>query len=429
LDRPRWSFWLPATVAIIVLSFVAATGFGQWRLRTLDHAVVEIADVTAPSIEHLATARGEIRTLQALVREGVATSDAIAYSRRTLDESINAYLVLPVSPGEQDLWRDLFRAKSGFDHALSRGADVSAHAAELSGAITRAIAFNGKRSHDLAVEIQRARHAAFYAAIGMDIVCTVIAFAAVALLRRMARAHQALDEQHRRLQEERASELEQFAGRVAHDILSPLGTVGFSLELAGKAEDRNERARFIERGTASLYRCKRLVDGLLRFARAGAKPEPGARADVAEVMTDMASELQPAATAAGTKLVMQAGTVPAVACDPGVLTSLVANLARNALKYIGDGPVKRVEARALDRGESVRVEVEDTGPGLPPDVEHRVFDAYARSRSAIQPGIGLGLATVKRLAESHGGSVGVRSVPGKGCTFWFELPKAAPAAS
>jgi hypothetical protein len=135
------------------------------------------------------------------------------------------------------------------------------------------------------------------------------------------------------------------------------------------------------------------------------------------------------AAAAGAELTMTQRRPFAVRCNTGVLTSLIANLTRNALKYIGDGPVRRVEVDVFERGERVRFEVRDTGPGLPPDVENRVFDAHARARNATQPGLGLGLATVKRLAEAHGGSVGVTSVLGRGCTFWFELPSARRTAT
>src|SRR5262249_17914349 len=113
-----------------------------------------------------------------------------------------------------------------------------------------------------------------------------------------------------------------------------------------------------------------------------------------------------------------------VACSPGVLTSMMGNLTRNAIKYIGQAPIRRVNVRVKDQGIFVRVEVDDTGPGLAPGVEAAVFDPYVRSAGTLQPGIGLGLATVKRLAEGHGGRVGVSSRAGEGCLFWFELPKA-----
>ena len=114
------------------------------------------------------------------------------------------------------------------------------------------------------------------------------------------------------------------------------------------------------------------------------------------------------------------------ACSPGILGSLVSNLVHNAIKYLGDRSERRITVRVLERGAMVRFEVEDTGPGLPPDLERTVFDAYVRARGTLLPGFGLGLATVKKAAEAHGGRVGVRSVVGRGCLFWFELPLAAP---
>jgi signal transduction histidine kinase len=70
------------------------------------------------------------------------------------------------------------------------------------------------------------------------------------------------------------------------------------------------------------------------------------------------------------------------------------------------------------------VEVEDTGPGLEPAEEAVVFEPLVRAARPDVPGIGLGLATVRRLATAHRGSTGVRSRPGEGSLFWFELPKA-----
>jgi signal transduction histidine kinase len=116
----------------------------------------------------------------------------------------------------------------------------------------------------------------------------------------------------------------------------------------------------------------------------------------------------------------------AVRCSAGVLTSLVSNLVRNALKYMADSAVRRVTLSLADRGERWRIVVRDTGPGIPESKRDVLFEPYVRGESG-EPGIGLGLATVKRLAEAHRGSVGVESEPGAGSAFWFELPKAAGA--
>jgi signal transduction histidine kinase len=98
------------------------------------------------------------------------------------------------------------------------------------------------------------------------------------------------------------------------------------------------------------------------------------------------------------------------------------NLLNNALKHMGDvdepGVEVSIERTAADR---VRVDVHDNGKGLAPALEPSIFEPYVRGNTSA-PGLGLGLATVKRVVEGHGGHVGVRSIPGHGCTFLFELP-------
>lgn len=445
----RWNHWPAVIFVVIVSSFLVATAVVQWRISALEDAVANIANTTTPSVEHLAAARAETRSLRILLRERVVPMEdvgrdasAVEHARRTLERAIKEYLVLPVAPQERELWQELFKAQNALDDAVARfelevddGDDVAARAtlhtnvpaaaARLDDAITRALEFNTERSRDLTNEIQLLRVRALSIAVGLDVLCTGIAIAGALLLRRIVHDHESLLERHLRSQEERASELEQFAGRVAHDILSPLSTVGFALQLAAQPGRELEQAQFTQRGLAALQRVKTIVSGLLDFARAGARPEADVRTSVADVLRDLAAELVPTASAAGVELTIDQQGDCEVNCNAGVLTSLVANLTRNAIKYIGHGPVRRVDLRVVDRGACVRVEVRDTGPGLPPDVEHRVFDAHARARNATQPGIGLGLATVKRLAEAHGGSVGVSSILGQGCTFWFELPTAS----
>jgi signal transduction histidine kinase len=107
-----------------------------------------------------------------------------------------------------------------------------------------------------------------------------------------------------------------------------------------------------------------------------------------------------------------------------MLTVVLSNLIRNAIHYAREGPREhRVLVRATSAPPGVRFEVDDTGPGLEPGTEARIFEPFVRLGDG-GGGIGLGLATVKRLVAAHGGRVGVRSSPGRGCCFWFELPAA-----
>ena len=99
----------------------------------------------------------------------------------------------------------------------------------------------------------------------------------------------------------------------------------------------------------------------------------------------------------------------------------------NAIKHmgeVGDRPQRSVRVSTAVAGPRVRFEVTDTGPGLPAALVPVAFDPYVRGAGSRAPGLGLGLATVRRLVEGHDGRYGVRSELGVGSTFWFELPAA-----
>jgi len=107
-----------------------------------------------------------------------------------------------------------------------------------------------------------------------------------------------------------------------------------------------------------------------------------------------------------------------------VLASVLGNLVRNAVKY-GEPDDCRIEVRASVRdNDTMRIEVVDSGPGIPADMLDTIFLPYVRGPTAGRQGLGLGLATVKRLVDAHGGSVSVHSEIGCGSTFAFELPLA-----
>jgi signal transduction histidine kinase len=242
------------------------------------------------------------------------------------------------------------------------------------------------------------------------------------------RRYTRLLESQRQLLERRAEELELFADRIAHDVLGPLTGLSAFVSILDRRlpeAEKNNLRKAMELARNGLMRSNKLVNDLLEFARAGAGPGDGASAEVTEVLGSVSQELQSLAHESGVELRIELPQEScAVFCRPGVLMSLIENLVRNAIKYTADSPVRRVTVRAQLKRSSVRVEVLDTGPGLPPGAEALIFEPFVRTLSAEgKPGIGLGLATVKRLATAHEGSVGVESRPGLGCLFWFELPR------
>lgn len=133
--------------------------------------------------------------------------------------------------------------------------------------------------------------------------------------------------------------------------------------------------------------------------------------------------MRPAAEQAGIELRVDEIAPARACCSEGVLTSLVSNLAQKAVKYMGDAAARVVTFRANADDRFVHVEVEDSGPGIAPELVGDIFLPYVRGPTNGKEGLGLGLATVKRLCETHGGRVGVRSVVGRGSIFWVELPR------
>jgi signal transduction histidine kinase len=228
---------------------------------------------------------------------------------------------------------------------------------------------------------------------------------------------------HRFLQA-RADELEAFSATVAHDLLSPLASLGIAMPVIQyRHPDDAETQRLTSRALSSVKRVHALVDGLLDYARAGGI-WTGTRAEVRQVLGDVVGDLSEQAAAARVEIVVERAD-GAAACSPAVLSSILSNLVSNALKYLGDAEDRRVRVRAAPRGNRLRVEVEDAGPGVPLGLVDAVFEPYVRVPGSGKPGFGLGLATVKRLVAAHNGDVGVCRGERAGSIFWFELPLVA----
>jgi signal transduction histidine kinase len=174
----------------------------------------------------------------------------------------------------------------------------------------------------------------------------------------------------------------------------------------------------------------KIVDGMLEFARSGANPTAGARSDLHAILDEVLEELRSAIEATGIEIEVALFPPTQLACTPAALTSVLSNLLGNAVKYSAGGTARppRISVFVKDQGDAVRIEIADTGPGLPPGAERIIFEPFRRLSGHDQPGIGLGLATVKKLVEAYKGRVGAISTQGCGSVFWVELLKLPPPA-
>jgi signal transduction histidine kinase len=303
---------------------------------------------------------------------------------------------------------------------------------KLVDASLRAIEFHARTSHRVAGEIRDARRHTVHLTSALMPLCTGLAVAGIFLVMRQSRRHRAVVDAYTRFQEARANELEQFAGRVAHDIRNPLSAVQMTAELALSSTADTAIKGSLARILRSLARANAITSALLEFARSGAQPDPGARTDPAEVLRDISGAISTEAEQLHVDFRIEAVPPVLVACSTGVYLSLIGNFLRNAMKHMGDSTTRRIVVRVRDEGTCVRTEVTDTGPGIAAQSLPSLFDPYFRgAHDRGTEGLGLGLATVKKLAEGHHGCVGVASEPGTGSTFWFTLPRAGspPTAS
>jgi signal transduction histidine kinase len=224
--------------------------------------------------------------------------------------------------------------------------------------------------------------------------------------------------------EERVTELDAFAGQVSHDLRSPLQTIQLAVgSIERKAQDPSLQ-RLAARASSGVTRIDGLIRDLLQFARSGAAAQRTARADVDAVVREVHEDFHPVAARAGVTLKVAVAPLVHVRMAAVALKTVLANLVENAIKYRRpDGG--RVEVSVTTDADRVVLAVKDDGVGIPPAIAPRLFDPFFRG-SKRPDSYGLGLATVKRLVESHQGTIAVESEEGRGSTFSVTLRRAEP---
>jgi signal transduction histidine kinase len=235
---------------------------------------------------------------------------------------------------------------------------------------------------------------------------------------------------HPHLDEKRA----QFIAVVSHELRTPLTSiVSFSELLRGEAEGLSEDGvRFLEIIERNADRLFALIDDLLMLNRleAGGLPLELSDCSISALAAEAVRNAQPLAAKVGVTIHLDARDGPSTAADPRRLLQVFDNLISNAVKFSNSGGLVLVVARCARS--TWRVDVSDTGIGIPPDEAAKLFGAFVRgsnARIAGLPGTGLGLWIVKALVEMHGGDVKVESVLNEGTKFSVFLPVQAPVGA
>ena len=235
----------------------------------------------------------------------------------------------------------------------------------------------------------------------------------------------------------RADQLkDEFIALVSHDLRTPLtsiiGYVELALDEDGSAPLDDERRRYIQVVARSSDRLLRLVDDLLLAARlqSGRFMLTVDDADLEAVASEALDEMHARADRRGISLFLACDGPTRIKCDRRRVLQLLDNLISNAVKFTPEGG--RVELRVERTLTGAAIEIHDTGVGLAPGDEERIFDRFYRAASAVAdqvPGTGLGLFIARAIAERHGGTLVARRREGGGSIFRLDLPAQAIATT
>lgn len=225
---------------------------------------------------------------------------------------------------------------------------------------------------------------------------------------------------------------QEFISNVSHEIQSPLTSIGgFAKALRDHDPDPEDRRRYLDIIVTETDRLSRLSDNLLKLtALEGEQPPLEARRyRLDRQVRRIILAAEPLWSGRGLR--MDADLEPAaVVADEGLMDQVWTNLLHNAVKFTPPGG--GITVRLVRRAALVQVEVADTGIGISPDDQRRIFERFfkadpARGRDA--GGSGLGLALAKRIVDLHGGDITARSTPGRGSCFTVSLPAAEGGAA
>ncbi len=213
-----------------------------------------------------------------------------------------------------------------------------------------------------------------------------------------------------------------FTADAAHELRTPLTAVKLQFQLLERASTGDERQAAIDNLKAGIERAIRLVSQLLTLARL----EPGSTEPVRKPVSlgalarSVAADFAPMTREKQIVLTTQAPAEIWVSADEEQLRTLLNNLVDNAVRYTPASGSVEIRISTLD-GAAV-MEVSDSGPGIPATERERVFDRFYRAVGASQPGSGLGLSIVERVAQAHGASIRLDTAASGGLQVRVALP-------
>jgi signal transduction histidine kinase len=232
-----------------------------------------------------------------------------------------------------------------------------------------------------------------------------------------SRAIQFARAKEERLNQDRLAAIGQMLSGVLHDLKSPMTIVSGYVQLMAQTDEVETRSRYIELILKQFDHMSAMTREVLSFAR-GESNLLVRKVYVHKFLDEVREHVEREFAGKGIRLEVEARYAGVAHFDELKLHRAISNLARNSAQAMPDGGVFKIVVS--EEGGELRFELSDTGRGIPPEIEGRMFQLFATSGKA--EGTGLGLAIVKRIVDDHGGRVSYQSRPGQGTTFTLALP-------
>ncbi len=220
------------------------------------------------------------------------------------------------------------------------------------------------------------------------------------------------------LKQERLSAIGQMMSTIVHDIRGPVNTIyGFVDLMADDSTTPEERQEFADIIRQEIQSITNMITELLDFSKGKTSILPR-KTSAKNVMKRFEPRIRQMCDRHQIQLTLENTSNHLIHADEEKLVRVLYNISKNAVEAMGEGG--QLTIRVSDTPDAVEFLIQDNGPGIPPEIQDRLFDSFVTSGKA--GGTGLGLAIVKKVVDEHHGTIELDTAPGKGTTFRIRIP-------